>query len=108
MGTNHAKPDCTLALKVRGAIFIVLLTAFLLSSFARHALAVGDKTQLVGSLAANRRAPIPMNQLGAVAGKQYEGDGLSVSAVPRSGSARLRCVFQRLEGEATAEGLWLS
>jgi hypothetical protein len=47
-----------------------------------------------------------LEQLGAVAGKQYDGDGLSVAATPDG--ARLRCVFQRLEGEATFQGLWLT
>jgi hypothetical protein len=47
-----------------------------------------------------------MDQLGAVAGKQYQGDGLSVSAT--ADGARLRCAFQRLEGQVTREGLWLS
>ncbi len=47
-----------------------------------------------------------MDQIGAVAGKQYQGDGLSVAATPEG--ARLRCVFQKLEGEATPEGLWLT
>ena len=51
-------------------------------------------------------APIPMDQLGAVAGKQYQGDGLSVIATPDGAS--LRCAFQRLEGQVTREGLWLS
>ena len=53
-----------------------------------------------------RSEPIPMDQIGAVAGKQYQGDGLSVTATPEG--ARLRCVFQKLEGEATREGLWLT
>ena len=51
-------------------------------------------------------APIPMDQLGAVAGKQYQGDGLSVVATPDGAS--LRCAFQRLEGQVTREGLLLS
>jgi len=55
---------------------------------------------------ANQSAPIPMDQLGAVAGKQYQGDGLSLAATPDG--ARLRCTFQRLEGQVTSEGLWLS
>src|SRR5437867_3176974 len=46
------------------------------------------------------------SQLGAKAGANYQGDGLAVS--PTAAGARLRCVFQRLEGEATREGLWLS
>ena len=50
--------------------------------------------------------PIPMDQIGAVAGKQYHGDGLAVAATPEG--ARLRCVFQKLEGQATPEGLWLT
>ncbi len=50
--------------------------------------------------------PIPMGQIGAVAGKQYQGDGLSMAATPEG--ARLRCVFQKLEGQATPEGLWLT
>ena len=47
-----------------------------------------------------------MDQLSAVAGKQYQGDGLSVAAAPDG--ARLRCVFQRLVGQVTSEGLWLT
>ena len=50
--------------------------------------------------------PIPWSEISAHAGGQYQGDGLSV--VPIKDGAALRCVFQRLEGEATAEGLWLS
>ena len=50
-------------------------------------------------------APIPWDQVGAKAGADYRGDGLAVT--PASDSARLHCVFQRLDGEATREGLWL-
>src|SRR5271169_5004063 len=42
---------------------------------------------------------IPWNQIGAKAGADYKGEGLSVAAT-RAG-ARLQCVFQRLDGEAT-------
>src|SRR5437773_8760870 len=49
---------------------------------------------------------IPWSQIGAKAGADYRGDGLAVS--PTADGARLRCVFQRLEGEATREGLWLT
>ena len=41
-----------------------------------------------------------------MAGKQYQGDGLSVTATPDG--VRLRCAFQRLEGEVTSDGLWLN
>ncbi|MCX6917183.1 MAG: hypothetical protein NT167_29785, partial [Verrucomicrobia bacterium] len=56
--------------------------------------------------APSKSEPIPMDQIGAVAGKQYHGDGLSVAATPEG--ARLRCIFQKLEGQVTREGLWLS
>src|SRR5258708_40056902 len=46
---------------------------------------------------------IPWSQIGARAGADYQGDGLAIRLTP--GGARLRCVFQRLEGEAPAEGL---
>src|SRR6266404_1013694 len=49
---------------------------------------------------------IPWTQLAAKAGADYKGDGLSVVATTEA--ARLRCMFQRLEGEATSEGLWLT
>src|SRR5262249_46164157 len=49
---------------------------------------------------------IQWSQIGASAGAAYKGDGLAV--VPTAEGARLRCVFQRLEGEATREGLWLT
>ncbi len=68
-------------------------------------LPVAAQSARENSPAANHAAPIPMDQLGAMAGKQYQGDGLSVTAMPDG--ARLRCAFQRLEGEVTSEGLWL-
>src|SRR6266404_324276 len=49
---------------------------------------------------------IPWSQIGAKAGADYRGDGLAVS--PAAEGARLRCVSQRLEGEATRQGLWLT
>ncbi|MHC1764093.1 MAG: immunoglobulin domain-containing protein [Verrucomicrobiia bacterium] len=50
--------------------------------------------------------PIRVDQIGAVAGKQYSGDGLCVKAWGEG--AVMRCVFQRMEGLATKEGLWLT
>jgi hypothetical protein len=52
------------------------------------------------------KASIPWSQIGAKAGADYQGEGLAVS--PAAEGARLRCVFQRLEGAATREGLWLT
>src|SRR6185503_8564538 len=49
--------------------------------------------------------PIPWNEIGAAASKQYQGDGLAVAATEEG--ARLHCVFQKLEGHATRDGLWL-
>src|SRR5205085_7790002 len=49
---------------------------------------------------------IPWSQIGAKAGADYKGDGLAVIATTEG--ARLRCAFQKLEGEATPEGLWLT
>ena len=51
-------------------------------------------------------SPIPPDQLGAVAGKQYSGDGLAVTAT--NDGARLRCAFQRIDGQVTGDGLWLT
>ena len=66
-------------------------------------------SRLVSSLAPpdrERAASIPLDQIGATAEKQYSGDGLSVCA--NEGGARLRCVFQKLDGDITSEGLGLS
>src|SRR5262245_40765250 len=49
---------------------------------------------------------IAWNELGAKATAQYSGDGLAVSAT--ANGARLLCVFQKLEGEVTPKGLWVS
>jgi hypothetical protein len=49
---------------------------------------------------------IPLDQIGAAAMKQYSGNGLSVCAT--ESGARLRCLFQRLEGDVTSKGLRLT
>ena len=56
--------------------------------------------------ATNTPSAIPWNQIGATAGADYKGDGLTVTST--GSGARLHCVFQRLDGEATPEGLWLT
>jgi hypothetical protein len=87
-------------MKCRPSILASVLVSLLVAcQLARPA-------QLATNNAANRSTPVSLDQLGAVAGKQYRGDGLSVSATPDG--ARLRCVFQRLEGQATPEGRWLT
>jgi uncharacterized membrane protein len=50
-------------------------------------------------------AAIPFSGIGARATAGYQGDALGVTAT--SDGARLRCGFQKLEGHATPEGLWL-
>jgi hypothetical protein len=57
------------------------------------------------AVAANPSA-IPLDQIGATAEKQYRGEGLGVRPAPEG--ALLRCVFQKLEGQVTREGLWLA
>jgi trimeric autotransporter adhesin len=49
---------------------------------------------------------IPRNELEAKGGADYKGEGLAVT--PIETGARLHCVFQRLDGEATPDGLWLT
>src|ERR1035441_5263004 len=50
-------------------------------------------------------AAIPFSDIGARATANYQGDALGVTAT--TDGARLRCGFQKLEGHATPEGLWL-
>src|ERR1039458_9763964 len=59
-----------------------------------------------GRAATNDAAAIPWNQIGAKAGADYTGDGLAIT--PTESGARLHCVFQRLDGEVTSQGLWLT
>jgi hypothetical protein len=49
---------------------------------------------------------IPWTEIGVKAGADYRGDGLAVT--PTESGARLHCVFQRLDGEATLGGLWVT
>jgi hypothetical protein len=55
--------------------------------------------------AENRSAPIPFSAIGAKATADYQGDALEIMATLEG--ARLRCGFQKLEGRATPQGLWL-
>ena len=48
---------------------------------------------------------IPFSNIGARATANYQGDALGVTAT--TDGAHLRCGFQKLEGHATPEGLWL-
>src|ERR1035437_6321837 len=50
-------------------------------------------------------AAIPFSDIGARATANYQGDALGVTVT--ADGARLPCGFQKLEGQATTEGLWL-
>jgi hypothetical protein len=80
-------------------------------SFCAVALGIGSFFDLSAATENSADTPpattaIPWSQLGAKAGANYQGDALAV--IPTAGGARLRCAFQRLEGDATREGLWLT
>src|SRR5579859_4230663 len=49
---------------------------------------------------------IAWDQVGAKAAADYQGEALTVR--PNAAGARLHCAFQRLDGEGTREGLWLT
>ena len=70
------------------------------------ALAPACPAGLPGMAATPTNSPIAWSDLGAKATAQYSGDGLAIAVTP-SGAVRLRCAFQKLEGEVTCEGLWL-
>jgi hypothetical protein len=59
----------------------------------------------VPARAETQPAAIPFSEIGARATANYQGDALGVMAT--ADGARLRCGFQKLEGRATPEGLWL-
>src|SRR5580765_6651480 len=99
------------------------LRRFQARMFCAVALGIGSSLSLAAPAAANPlnlslspsggegrgrtgEGAIPWSELGAKAGADYQGDGLGV--MPTADGARLRCVFQRLEGDATREGLWLT
>src|ERR1035438_8841136 len=59
----------------------------------------------VPARAETQPAAIPFSEIGARATANYLGDALGVTAT--ADGARLPCGFQKLEGHATPEGLWL-
>jgi hypothetical protein len=85
---------------IRTILLTIPLTALFL--FASYLAAAMD----VSSGATPPTTAIPWSQLGAKAGAGYQGDALAVIRTVEG--ARLRCEFQRFEGEATREGLWLA
>lgn len=61
---------------------------------------------LRSAAAQSTSASIPFSEIGANATADYKGDAISVTATPDG--ALLRCAFQKLEGRATREGLWIT
>src|SRR2546426_3997400 len=93
-------------MKAKPSLFQALLfCALALGAGSSFSLAAAAEASADPAPAKTSQA-IPWSQIGAKAGADYQGDGLAVS--PTAEGARLRCVFQRLEGEATREGLWLT
>src|SRR6516225_7505900 len=86
--------------------WIVCAVALALNTNPAPATAARDAAGIPEASPAKTADVIPWSQIGAKAGAAYQGEGLSVT--PTEHGARLRCVFQRLEGEATSEGLWLT
>ncbi len=76
--------------------------------FCAVALGIGSSFSLprAEAMADTAETSIPWSQLDAKAGADYKGDGLAV--IPTADGARLRCLFQKMEGEVTREGLWLT
>src|SRR5437879_1813398 len=68
--------------------------------------ATAASTPIPGPGASASRKAIPWNQVGAAAGAQHSGEGLRITASEHG--ARVHCAFQRLDGEATRDGLWLT
>ena len=69
------------------------------------AVATAQTTAVLNPASAPNSTAIPLDRIGAVAGKQYLGDGMAVASTPDG--ATLHCVFQRLNGRVTTDGLWL-
>ena len=102
----QARMFCAVALGFGSCFSLAAAAGREVGSVERGALVRrSDAPTLYAPLSAD--APrLAWSQIGAKAGADYQGDGLAVS--PTAEGARLRCVFQRLEGEATREGLWLT
>ena len=88
-------------------VFLAALSVAWNSSASQPTQPPSSATQATGAPAASLSAKaIPFDEIGAAAGKQYSGNGLAATATKTG--AWLNCVFQKLEGDATSEGLWLT
>src|SRR5208283_5891414 len=96
MVNSHQSRNLAARPRVSGFSVLILLAGLLATIVTQAA----DRTST------NTPGAIPWNEIGAKAGANYQGNGLAVT--PTESGARLHCVFQRLAGEATPEGLWLT
>ena len=96
----NTKRDNTSGRNSMSARFCRRIGPTLLTLLAAMALAIA-----VPARAGTQSAAIPFSDIGARATASYQGDALGVTAT--ADGARLRCGFQKLEGHATTEGLWL-
>jgi hypothetical protein len=88
---------------------LIVASLFALQCTSRATAAAGEgKLPAQSAVSAPDTSPkaIPWDRLGTKAGADYQGDRLSVTATAKG--VRLQCVFQRLDGEATHQGLWLA
>ena len=93
-------------LRLPGGQFLAALFVALLVSPLSLVAPTAPGGTVLGDRAAIKATPIPAGLFGPVAGKPCQGEGLSVTATP--GGARVHCWCQRLEGEVTSGGLWLT
>ena len=102
----NSRQSRNLAARPRAGLFsvLILLAGGLAALGGDDNLGRGERREPLTST--NSPGAIPWNAIGAKAGADYQGDGLTVTA--SASGARLHCVFQRLDGEATPEGLWLT
>ena len=98
-----AKTQFSLPTHISLTLSVGLLVALTspLAATADDIFSRGNLTQGIPATALVAREPLL-----AAATETSRDDGLSVT--PTATGARLRCDFQRLEGEATPEGLWLT
>ena len=96
----NTKRETTSAINYLSARFRRRLGPALLTLLAALGLALTMRAR-----AGTQPAAIPISDLGARATANYQGDALGITAT--ADGAHLRCGFQKLEGQATPEGLWL-
>ena len=96
----NTKRDTTSATNSMSARFHRRIGPAMLTLLAALALAL-----TVPARAETQPPAIPFPEIGARATANYQGDAMGITAT--TDGARLRCGFQKLEGQATPEGLWL-